>query len=167
MSQQEYEFLIDCGYPKALRDCVLDDKTEMVECGILHYTHHRIRAELDQNKEGLAKVGVLSAIKRRRPNIWKPLLCADRRLDITVEYIRQLFEPSFSETGSNARLVEEDLIYNWQEYLKEMGKIRFSVCNEKKAPYSHLKSLDRTGYWKLLFILQDIILANSKTSMSG
>lgn len=167
MSQQEYEFLIDCGYPKALRDCVLDDKTYMVECGILHYTHYRIRAELDQIKEGLAKVGVLSAIKRRRPNIWKPLLCADRRLDITVEYIRQLFEPSFSETGSNARLVEEDVIYNWEEYLKEMGKIRFSFCNEKKAPYSHLKSLDRTGYWKLLFILQDIILANSKTSMSG
>ena len=60
-----------------------------------------------------------------------------------MEYIRQLFEPSFSETGSNARLVEEDLIYNWEEYVKEMGKIRFS------------------------FILQDIILANSKTSRSG
>ena len=84
-----------------------------------------------------------------------------------MEYIRQLFEPSFSETGSNARLAEEDLIYNWEEYLKEMGKIRFSFYNEKKAPYSHLKSLNRTGYWKLLFILQDIILANSKTSMSG
>ncbi|XP_067036310.1 uncharacterized protein [Acropora muricata] len=124
VSQQEYEFLINCGYPKALRDCVLDDKTEMVQCVILHYTHYRIRTELDQIKEGLAKVGVLSAIKRR-PNIWKLLLCADRRLDITVEYIRQLFEPLFSETGSNARLVEEDLIYNWKEYLKEMGKIRF------------------------------------------
>ena len=78
-----------------------------------------------------------------------------------------LNKPSFFETGSNARLVEEDLIYNWEEYVKEMGKIRFSFCNEKKAPYLHLKSLDRTGYWKLLFILQDIILANSKTSMSG
>ena len=166
MSQQEYEFLIDCGYPKALRDCMLDVKTEMVECVILHYTHYRIRAELDQIKDGLAKVGVLSAIKQR-PYIWKSLLCADRRLDITVEYIRQLFEPSFSETGSNARLVEEDLIYNWEDYLKEMGKIRFSFYNENKAPYSHLKSLDRTGYWKLFFILQDIILANSKTSMSG
>ena len=139
MSQQEYEFLINCGYPKALRDCVLDDKTKMVQCVILHYTHYRIRTELDQIKEGLAKVGVLSAIKRR-PNIWKLLLCADRRLDITVEYIRQLFEPMFSETGSNARLVQEDLIYNWKEYLKKMGKIRFLFVMRRKR---HTHTLNR------------------------
>ncbi|XP_067017844.1 uncharacterized protein [Acropora muricata] len=65
VSQQEYEFLINCGYPKALRDCVLDDKTEMVECVILHYTHYRIRAELDQIKEGLAKVPVRKFWTRR------------------------------------------------------------------------------------------------------
>ncbi|XP_068738220.1 G2/M phase-specific E3 ubiquitin-protein ligase-like [Montipora capricornis] len=60
------------------------------------------------------------------PMVRHYLFVVDRRLDITVEYIRQLFEPSFSETGSNARLVEEDLIYNWEEYLKEMeneGKV--------------------------------------------
>ena len=33
-----------------------------------------IRAEVDQLKEGFAKVGVLAAIQSRL-NLWKPLLC--------------------------------------------------------------------------------------------
>ena len=122
VTQEEFEFLIDSSYSKPLRDCVINDKREILECVILHFTHYRIRAELDQLKEGLAKVGVLPAIQRR-PNIWRPLLCADRRLEISAGYIRELFVPSFSAMGSNARRVEEDLAYNWEEYLKEMGKI--------------------------------------------
>lgn len=69
---------------------------------ILHFRDYRIRAELDQLKEGLAKVGVLPAIQRR-PNIWKLLLRVDKSLEITAEYIRQLFVASFSAMGSNAR----------------------------------------------------------------
>lgn len=121
MAEDGFEFLIDCGYAKPLRDCVLDDKTEMLECVILHFTHFRIRAELDQLKEGLTKVGVLPAI-RRCPNLWKPLFCADKTLEITPDYIRQLFVPSFAAMGSNARRPQEDLMYHWEEYLKEMGK---------------------------------------------
>jgi len=121
VSQEEFEFLIDCGYSKPLHGCVLDDKKEMVECVILHFTQYRIRAELDQLKEGLAKVGVLPAIERR-PHLWKPLLCAAQSLKITPDYIRRLFEPSFSAMGSNTRRTEEDLIYCWEEYLKEMGE---------------------------------------------
>ena len=121
MSEDAFELLIDCGYSKPLRNCVLDDKAEMLECAILHFTHYRIRAELDQLKQGLAKVGVLPAIQRS-PNLWKALLCADKSLEITSEYIRQLFVPSFSAVGSNARRLEEDIIYHWEEYLNEMGK---------------------------------------------
>jgi len=93
----------------------------MLECAILHFTHYRVRAELDQLKQGLAKAGVLPAIQHS-PNLWKALLCADKSLEITSEYIRQLFVPSFSAVGSNARRLEEDIIYHWEEYLKEMGK---------------------------------------------
>ena len=70
MSGDDFEFLLDCDYSKPLRDCVLDDKKEMLECVILHFTHYRIRAEVDQLKEGLAKVGVLAAIQSRI-NLWK------------------------------------------------------------------------------------------------
>lgn len=121
MSADKFEFLMDCGYSKPLRDCVLDDKKEMLECVILHFTRYRIRAELDQLKEGLTKVGVLPAIQRRT-NLWKPLLCHTESLKVTPDYIRRLFEPAFSEMGSNARRAEEDLSYHWEEYLKEMGE---------------------------------------------
>ena len=121
VSGDDFDFLIDCGYSKPLRDCVLDDKKEMLECVILHFTHYRIRAELDQLKEGLAMVGVLPAIQSR-PNLWKPLLCHTESLKVIPDYIRQLFEPVFSVMGSNARRAEEDLSYHWEEYLKEMGK---------------------------------------------
>ena len=92
MSGDDFEFLIDCGYSKPLADCVLDDKKEMLECVILHLTHYRIRAEVDQLKEGLAKVGVLPAIQSR-PNLWKPLLCHTESLKVIPDYIRRLFEP--------------------------------------------------------------------------
>ena len=121
MSGDDFEFLIDCGYSKPLRDYVLDDKKEMLECVILHFTHYRIRAEVDQLKEGLAKVGVLPAIQSR-PNLWKPLLCHTESLKVIPDYIRRLFEPVFSAMGSNARRAEEDSSYHWEEYLKEMGK---------------------------------------------
>lgn len=121
MSEDEFAFFINCHHSKPLRDCVLDDKTEMLECLILHFTHYRIRTELDQLKQGFANVWVLPAIQHR-PNLWKLLLCTDKGLDITAEYIRKLFVPSFAVIGSNARCLEEDVIYHWEEYLKEMGK---------------------------------------------
>ena len=49
--------------------------------------------------------------------------CAVESLKISPDCIRRLFEPSFSAMGSNARRTEEDLIYCWEEYLKEMGEI--------------------------------------------
>lgn len=108
VSKEEFEFFYDCGYSKPLASCDLTDRSDMLECVILHFTHYRIRAELDQIKEGLAQVGILQAIKSS-PAIFKPLLCADRRLEITAEFIRELFVPSLSEVGSNARRLEEDL----------------------------------------------------------
>ena len=62
--QEEFEFLIDCGYSKPLRDCVIDDKREILECAIQHFRHHKIRDELQKLKEGLGKVKVLPAIQR-------------------------------------------------------------------------------------------------------
>lgn len=44
VSQEEFEFLTDCGYSKPLHSCVLDDKEEMLERVILHFTQYRIRA---------------------------------------------------------------------------------------------------------------------------
>ena len=66
-------------------------------------------------------VGMLPAIQRR-PQLWKPLLCAAESLKTSPDYIRRLFEPSFSAMSNNARSAEEDLLYCWEEYLKEMGK---------------------------------------------
>lgn len=120
LSQEEFEFLFDCGYSKALASCNLSDRPEMLECVIVHFTHYRVRAELDQLKEGLAKVGILRAIQTN-PFLFKPLLCPDIRLEVTSQYIRDLFVPSLSEVGSNARRLEEDILYNWEEYLKEIG----------------------------------------------
>ena len=124
VSGDDFDFLIDCGYSKPLRDCVLDDKKEMLECVILHFTHYRIRAELDQLKEGLAMVGVLPAIQSR-PNLWKPLLCHTESLKVIPDYIRQLFEPVVSAMGSNARRTEEDVSYHWEEISKKW--VRMSV----------------------------------------
>ena len=121
VTSEDFVFLLDCGFPKPLALLQLAERDEVVECAIVHYTHHRIRGELDQLKEGLAKVGVLEAITRD-PDLFKPLFCWDSSVQVTTGYIRWLFDPKLSEVGSNARSQEEDLLYNWEEYLKEIGK---------------------------------------------
>ena len=120
MSGDDFEFLIDCGYSKPLRDCVLDDKKEMLECVILHFTHYRIRAEVDQLKEGLAKVGVLPAIQSR-PNLWKPLLCTPKVLKSSLTTsgdCSSLYSRQWAATPD----MPKKKSYHWEEYLKEMGK---------------------------------------------
>ena len=124
VSGDDFDFLIDCGYSKPLRDCVLDDKKEMLECVILHFTHYRIRAELDQLKGGLAMVGVLPAIQSR-PNLWKPLLCHTKSLKVIPDYIRQLFEPVFSVMSSNARRAEKTWVATGKSISKKW--VRMSV----------------------------------------
>ncbi|XP_068751097.1 G2/M phase-specific E3 ubiquitin-protein ligase-like [Montipora capricornis] len=119
VTSEDFVFLLDCGFPKPLALLQLAERDEIVECAIVHYTHYRIRGELDQLKEGLAKVGVLEAITRD-PDLFKPLFCWDSSLQVTTGYIRWLFDPKLSEVGSNARSQEEDLLYNWEEYLKEI-----------------------------------------------
>ena len=72
VTSEDFVFLLDCGFPKPLALLQLAERDEVVECAIVHYTHYRIRGELDQLKEGLAKVGVLEAITRD-PDLFKPL----------------------------------------------------------------------------------------------
>ena len=96
---------------------------ELLQIFCLHFLIHSVKSELDQLKEGLQTLNLLSTIQRH-PLKFLPLFTATDRSELTPNALISLFKvDQWSPEGSNDREAEEALIFNWEHYVRETAGI--------------------------------------------
>ena len=89
-----------------------------------------VKSELDQLAEGLSLFRVLELLKSY-PRKFQSLFVCDPLCKLTAEQMITLFHPQLSTPGSNRRIIEDDLIQNWNEFLQDVSNemiTRWNLC---------------------------------------
>ena len=87
-----------------------------------------VKSELDQLAEGLRLFKVLELLKSY-PGTFRSLFVHDPLCKLTAEEMIMLFHPQFSTPGSSRRVIEDDLIQNWNEFLQDVSHGIISMWN--------------------------------------
>ncbi|XP_019849772.1 PREDICTED: uncharacterized protein LOC109580729 isoform X2 [Amphimedon queenslandica] len=99
--------LFECGYNKPICNVTLKDKGDVIQTIALHKVILSSLAELNQFCEGLSVLGVSHAMKKH-PLLLSPFFCYDEDMQLTPDFIRNMFtEIHYSEHGSNERARED------------------------------------------------------------
>ena len=77
------DILSDCGYDKPLSNVRFADKTNLIKVAATHHCLLSVKAELDQLKEGLQVLDVLSLISKHR-KAFEPYFCLDNSRTLTA-----------------------------------------------------------------------------------
>lgn len=113
----ECDFRFDCGYSKPIIN--LEDKELFFKCTSLHYTILASLKELEQYIDGLKTCDLLTLI-RKHPAAFKPVFQISDTL--TAEVLDEMFLPQLSPMGSNKRVQEEALVFNFGQLLEDTEK---------------------------------------------
>ena len=118
-----------CGITVPSSSFKLKDMPELIRSFCLHFVIHTVKSELNQLKEGLMTLNLLSTMLSH-PLTFLPLFTAADRSDLTADGLIALFKvDEWSPEGSNDHEAEEALIFNWENYIRETAGIKF-VCSE-------------------------------------
>ncbi|XP_062520832.1 G2/M phase-specific E3 ubiquitin-protein ligase-like [Corticium candelabrum] len=121
------DILSDCGYDKPLSNVRFADKTNLIKVAATHHCLLSVKAELDQLKEGLQVLDVLSLISKHR-KAFEPYFCLDNSRTLTANQIEQLFKTvRFTEDNAEIREKEEAAFVNFLDFLTE--------CESKSIKY--------------------------------
>ena len=124
----ECDFRFDCGYSKPIIN--LEDKELFMKCTSLHYTILASLKELEQYIDGLKTCDLLTLI-RQHPAAFKPVFQFSNTL--SAEVLDEMFLPQLSPMGSNKRVLEEALVFNFSQLLEdiEKGHVKEEVDNQE------------------------------------
>ena len=112
----------DAGFNKAVVS--FGDKEKLLQTIAYHYIINTCHDEILQFKEGLSFGGVLDVLKRFPLEAFKELTDSKEAI-ITPEDFEGVFEANLSTQGSNLRMTEEDILYNWENFITNVfrGKV--------------------------------------------
>ena len=112
----------DAGFNKA--SVSLGDKDKFLQTIAYHYVINTCHDEILQFKEGLSFGGVLDVLQRFPREAFKELTDGIEAI-ITPEDFEGVFEANLSSQGSNLRIAEEDILYNWENFITNVfrGKV--------------------------------------------
>ena len=96
------------------------DIASIIRTVALNLTAVGVKSELDQLAEGLQLFQVLELLKCH-PKKCQSLFVHNTWCKLTAEQMITLFHPQFSATGSSRRVIEDDLIQNWNEFLQDVS----------------------------------------------
>ena len=105
------------------------------------YTLGRAWAALEQFKQGLSDLGVLTAVLHN-PDVFTPVFCYFP-VELDADSFNAMFTILFSEEGSNKRSVENVTLSYWQDYLQDVEEgettvtfreLLFFTCGCKECP---------------------------------
>ena len=116
LDSQEFSFRFDAGLCMPSSSITIEQKDEIARSLVTHFVVHTCKAELDQLKEGLVELDVLSLFVRHRES-FRSLLVASGRSSLSPQALLDLFEVCWSLIGSNQRETEESVIFGWTEYV--------------------------------------------------
>ena len=112
----------DAGFNKA--SISFGDKGKLLQTIAYHYVINTCHDEIVQFKEGLSFGGVMEVLKTFPEEAFKELTSCEEA-PITPEDLEGVFQSNLSSQGSNARMVEEQILYNWDNFLTNVfrGKV--------------------------------------------
>ena len=102
--------------------CVnLDDVEIIIKAVCLYATLLLVKAELDQLAEGLELFGILKLVWERPLSI-RPLFVHDQDVDLTAEWVLELFSDiQYSKTGPTKQLSEETTCLFWHGFINDLA----------------------------------------------
>ena len=112
----------DAGFNKA--SVSFGDKEKLLQTIAYHYVINKCHDEILQFKDGLSFGGVLNVLQRFPKESFAELTDSTESV-ITPEDLGVVFEANLSTHGSNLRMAEEDILYNWENFLSNVfrGKV--------------------------------------------
>lgn len=115
------DFRFSHGYTKPL--VTFDDKDEFLKAVAFHTIIFSSLHELNQFTEGLKTCGILDLL-RSNPNVFRNVFQYGKT-NLTADLLDDIFCPVFSPEGSNKRIKEECLVFNFNQMLEniEKGKV--------------------------------------------
>lgn len=119
----DLEERFDAGFNKA--SVSFGDKEKLLQTIAYHYVINTCHDEILQFKEGLSFGGVLDVLKRFPLEAFKELTDSKEAI-ITPQDFEGVFEANLSIQGSNLRMAEEDILYNWENFITNV--FRGKVC---------------------------------------
>lgn len=119
----------DILYTKCNR--TLKNKTEILNCIIMHYIISQNLCEISQFVEGLRTFGVLDTL-RCHPNEARSIFQASEVV-LTAKVVDALFNFELSPEGSNRNRNEKAILFNWCQFLEDVehGLATIEVCNPR------------------------------------
>ncbi|XP_034068649.1 uncharacterized protein LOC117544014 isoform X2 [Gymnodraco acuticeps] len=115
------------GCFRHVRSC--EENTIIVEDYLKWYIIHRNNTAIERFKAGLESLQFLTALQQH-PTVLTPALChADVKL--SAAEMENLFQPEFSQQGSNRRAQEEKAMSYWADYLLDCEENDSSVTLEE------------------------------------
>ena len=115
------DFRFSHGYTKPV--VTLQEKDEFLKAISLHAIVLASLHELDQFIQGLTTCGILEMI-RANPELFRPIFQLSKK-KLTADLLDNIFLPLFSPGGSNKRVKEESVVFNFNQMLEnvEKGKV--------------------------------------------
>lgn len=114
-----FELRCTCGITVPSTSFKLKDVADIIRSICLHFLIYSAKSELDQLKEGLGTLDLLSKMQSHSQK-FLPLFIATNQLVLTADAVISLFKvDNWSPEGSNDREAEEAVIFNWENYVRE------------------------------------------------
>ena len=100
----------------------------------------KARSAIEQFKDGLKTLGVLSLLKGN-PLLFRPYFC-HRSKPLTAIEVDRIFTPDFSEDSCRRREREELVIMHWRDYLQECeGTLKaFSITIKDRSDRNEINA---------------------------
>ena len=123
-TQEELDFVMssfnerfDAGYNKIF--ILLEDVAEMTEKVCRFFILTRQLEEIQQLCTGLNSNGILDTLKKHPLEAMKEFIYDPNTL--TPDLIRDLYEIEYSQEGTDERTKEQDIVYQWENFLDEIN----------------------------------------------
>lgn len=129
------QFVRECGFLKPVHKVTITDIPNIVEAVCTEFLITKTYAEILQFKEGLSVLGVSGLIEKYPRELQNIFVHNPKTL--TPQDLSEIFKPSFSPRGSNAREKEELIILNWTDYLYEAEGTCILMCTYMYKLFNH------------------------------
>ncbi len=117
LDSEEFAFRFDIGLTQPSSSFQFSNIDYILKLFASHYLILSVMGELNEILDGLKVVKMLDLI-RANPNKMEQLFIYSNPKVITAEDMFKLFPPLYSETGSNIREAEEDVVMLWVHFLQ-------------------------------------------------
>ena len=118
LSGSNYDFLFDCGVIIRSDTAKIAEKESVISAVCHHYLVAGILGELEQIRMGLCTLNFIKLMEKYPGQIM--CLFQPSTVPLSAEQLEDMFHVNYSEIGSNQRSVEEQIVFNFIKFLRDI-----------------------------------------------